>query len=1466
MSLPDIDFSRIRIHRGAQSNAFEELCCQLANDEPADGRIAFDRKGPSGDGGVECFATLADGSEIGWQVKYYTLMPSMLTSLSKSLETALVKHPKMTRFIACFPIDLSDSRRDGVKTSLSAWGDWCSEHIAAAAAAARTIEIERWDAHEIKRRLIESNPKSAGRIAFWFDEQLLTAEWLSKKFERTKALLGKRYSPESHIDLPIRKSILALAHDPLLADALLSLAQRIDRTWRDVGMPADAELALQRARDFACGLELAARGYPRAVPVDKLRILGSLALEEVLSWHQKVEGGIIDIRRLVSNLAGAVSAAHRELALSYWDLIQNKSLLVLGEGGTGKSHLLADACAHQLDAGRPAIMIPSGSLADGDPWQQIMRFLDVAPHMQVSQFLGAINAFGEASGARTILAIDALNEQNGQAIWPTGLPGFLHDLTEFPHIAVVLSCRTTYETSVVPTDLSETTLPRITHGGFSAEQALAYIAQRGVNLADAPNPIEELSTPLFLRIVCDTLVSSIGGASTTVPRGLSAMFRLYLNAVAENVNQALDIDRRLQLVPKALAALAEEMAATGRSELTWMRANALLANIYRPAGGKRDLLFQLENEGLLTGQPGYSDDDPDIVRFTFERLSDYVVAEHLIGAATQAEPGSFATKGAVTDPNAPYGRLLQASAPIFWGVEEAMAVLLPERVGVELPDVVGDEAWSAHDAFEKSLFTRAPGSFSDRTWALIDEAGGDALRLETMIALATEPGHAKNFHHTHQVLFDIPMPERDAVWSIHVASSTQTNHFISWAMIDRLSLSAERARLTALLLTWHLTTSSRAIRDTATKALVSILADRPAVAIEMWERFEDANDPYVVERLLAAIYGAALQGRWDKTLLARLAIHLFTELFAAGTQPANILVRDHARGFIRFAQHNGALPSDIDLGKLDAAGGTPWPLEPVSDETIATYTVTYEGGSKHRDDITSSCMDGDFARYQIDRVVSKWSMAPRGAEHFPTVQELRDQWLGEFLKDATPEMIDAHEALIEAISAKDSAKPHDRAAEAKVVEARQSFRIAAGETVYEDWRARAEYWRKLAAYQTMAPANGPAMFNLGWARRWICKRAHDFGWSKALHGEFDRAQGSGRMTHSKERIGKKYQWLALYELLARLEDHVAPLPSLSDRKRSPCDQRNMDPSMLRSSTSDDGWRDFHTPAFWIPTAPRFGPETPEQALAWLDAGDDVIDGAENIEVADPRTGIAWLVLRGFEQWRSGQPNIEVEAWRRLACLVVKKQNRKRILELIATSLMTANDAVPSSDMDLRAYLGEYPWAWNKEDDDWVKSWQPDWNPGVRGIDVLPTTAEYTAERGNYDESISENLTIHLPAVWLMRELNARLSDGRSIEYLADGEAIFMDPSIKGSGRSAALVRKDAFLDLLAKQGLTPIWVISGEKRADTPMHSSGFGGCYSFSTPYILTGSKLTAQERLEKWEQPSSEQRRIFMGETDTE
>ena len=65
-----IDWHKLRMFNGSQQSAFEELCCQLAACEPVPDGVHFERKGTP-DAGVECYWQRRDGSEWGWQAKFF---------------------------------------------------------------------------------------------------------------------------------------------------------------------------------------------------------------------------------------------------------------------------------------------------------------------------------------------------------------------------------------------------------------------------------------------------------------------------------------------------------------------------------------------------------------------------------------------------------------------------------------------------------------------------------------------------------------------------------------------------------------------------------------------------------------------------------------------------------------------------------------------------------------------------------------------------------------------------------------------------------------------------------------------------------------------------------------------------------------------------------------------------------------------------------------------------------------------------------------------------------------------------------------------------------------------------------------------------------------------------------------------------------------------------------------------------
>lgn len=1456
MPLPDIDFNLIRSHRGNQANAFEELCCQLAGDELLSPTcVRFTRKGPGGDGGVECFAVLSDRTETGWQVKYYWDVANAIRSLDESLSKALIKHPKMTRFIACLPFDLSDSRKTGAITAQKRWDNWKNESIATASASGRKIEIDLWGAFELKKRLTASTPTAAGRVAYWFNQTLLTIEWFRKSFERARTELGERYSPDSHIYLPIRRVIEATTRDPFLFTELAAFGEDIKKKLAETNQADTA--AVTACNDAIQALVQIASMPSGPIPIVRLRETLEMARDAVMPWYSTQRDTISSsqpnaLANAISNLLSAINNVSHALADQHWKHVDTRALLVIGEAGSGKSHLLADICDHVIETEQPAVMVLGKKLPDGEPWEEIIKDLGLPRDLPAESFLGALNAAGQAMGVRALLMIDALNEKNGQAIWPERLAGLVHDVDRFEWISLILSCRSTYERLVIPDELDETKLPRVMHEGFSVRQARLYLKKRGIYLAEEPNSIEEFEIPLFLRICCDTLQLEDQAILTNRLGGVTAVFKLYTEAVVKRVTKQIDVVPQRRLVERAIKALAQEMADTGREEVASSRAYDIMSEFFPPTNPVgQDLLFQLQNEGLLTAQPTYEDDAEEEYSFTFQRMSDHAIASSLLdrsvvcGDTTTAFAADTPLRRAVMD----------LYSPITPGLLEALAVQLPERFGVELTDMPDlPEPWAVSGAFEESLLNRSNKSFNERTWTLIEEVGSARLRFETMIALSTDPERDHNAEFLDKELRALPMPQRDAVWSTHLADpSKRAERLIDWIHeADQDAIRPERAALAGLQLCWFLTTSARTVRDTATKALVVLLASRPELASALWLRFKNLDDAYVTERLVAAIYGAAMQGRWSANGLFFVAKDLHTDLFASVDFPANILTRDHARGLVRYAESQGVLPEDFDSYLINQPYGSAWPIEYVTEEKIESY---------ERDEITrSTVFDGDFARYQLDYAVNDWSAAAKWSGPIPTARDLAQRWFDTFRITASPEMLAAHKALLDVMSEASDDNYWKR--RPFVDKALAVFRASVGEQIFAQWSAEASIGCRAGMFQRVVhQLDKPAQFNLAWARRWVCKRAHDLGWSEGLHGDFDASIRNDRHTHAVERIGKKYQWIALYELCARMTDNLQPLPG-RDEAGDIMRLRNIDPSLLVTQTEDDGWRRFEEASFWVPPAPDLKSVTADQALDWLSNNQDMFDGPDNIEVTNPADAGRWLVLNGFEAWRGGSETIERETWRRLACFVVRKVDLRTALALVKCNHFQSDDDVPSARSGgLHSYLGEHPWAWRADDgeegpdNEWIRRWHP-YGAIKKAVSIRPTTAKYLAEASGYDASIKQSINLHLPASWLMDGLGLRLTDGATIKYVsADGVVRFMDPSVGMTGRSAALIDREAFLAFLKQEKLVAIWALAGEKSVYGGNHNDGFGGRWTFTRIFHSHGDEIIALDRYQSFDAPSPSQ-----------
>lgn len=1475
---------KIRALNGSQHYAFEELCCQLASLEPRQPGTSFIRKGCGADAGVECFLHHSDNTETGWQAKFFDCFNSaQVSQLTESFTHAIERHPGLTRYIVCLPIDLKDGRTGKGKSEGQRWEDWKAARLAEVKKLGRSVEIELWQATNIRERLYRQDPYYSGRMQFFFDENHFSTEWFSSKFKVACDALGARYSPQFHVSLPIRQSFLGIVRDPMLDDQRAELAQQLRKQLRSLRSSLPRTPLPQTTLEPLCEtgqklIESLDKHFPVAeyFPFPEWRLLVDDLKESVREcfeflWPLNKEDVDKPIREACRSALNTLSEFKRSIDDLYeiihsktWKLANEQAVLVFGDAGVGKSHLLADIAADTIKNGRPAILLISSQFFLQDPRSQILEHLDLRG-LTFDTFLGALDSAGQAAGQRAVILIDALNERNGIELWREYLATLISEVKRYPHVSLIVSCRSTYLNALFPEDspLSES-LPRIEHHGFSdggGRAARAYLAKRKIIRPSVPNLLPEFNNPLFLKTCCDSLDRQGLKEFPRGEQGVSHHFNFYLQSLTNAIETRMKLDKYQKIVQRALDGLTQRMLATCSSYLPLDDAISCLEAVF-PSQGQRDrsLVSELEHEGIITIEPVYvgASQLEEQVRFTFERFSDFQIATYLL--QNHLEGGHSL-------------RPLEESSPLklfferediyrYAGIVDALAIILPEQAEVEFPELfLAEECnWVVEEAFLNSLLLRRQDRFTAKTKDLVIQFSTHQNHwLNTLIAVTTEPDNPFNGYYLHDKLASYAMPERDASWSVPIAEleleeGSPLDILLSWALESGFDdIEPVRAELAAIALTWLFSTSHRTIRDRATKSLSALLAPRLALACTLLERFRLVDDLYVIERMLAAIYGATLQAKSHEGL-APLATAVYQYQFAGGKPAPHVLLRDYARGIVEYTNHRGILPDDISMELVRPPYRSFWPIEYVAENKLKEYTGHRNA---YKDEIVQSAgseRTGDFAIYIIAPSVSHWTATSLGngaalapsesfenfSNHVSAVgTDAQQNALSDLLEFCRMCLVEDQQEVVKSVGLNFStpvkkqfvSKGNDfwqrrRQNEVKFEELENAFLDALDNDLRFSYQTSARHF--LQGLTNGYTSDLPDTFDVIVARRWICKRAHELGWSNELFGEFDQRIGTGRGRRNKhiERIGKKYQWLALYELLARIADNLVFRSSFSDEAEGysgpwQIGKRNIDPTLLIKRTQDDGWQK-HSAVWWSPQTLKLKPMKKKEQLLWLETEVDQLNSAPYLDVTEPISQQRWLVLKGFKHYtKSNDTGLNIDSWCRIWCVVLPKRQKARFINAIAEETLIDPHALPGAVYLGDAFVGEYPWhpACSIEDD-----WKTvDRDYGYRGK-LLPTVSEFEKGTGGYDYSLEQNLSFYLPAPWLIRGLGMQLVDGRELCFAnCAGLTLFKDPSIHESGPSTALIDKSAFIELLQRENLAPVWIIAGEKGAYGEHHDDFVG-------------------------------------------
>lgn len=199
-------------------------------------------------------------------------------------------------------------------------------------------------------------------------------------------------------------------------------------------------------------------------------------------------------------------------------------------------------------------------------------------------------------------------------------------------------------------------------------------------------------------------------------------------------------------------------------------------------------------------------------------------------------------------------------------------------------------------------------------------------------------------------------------------------------------------------------------------------------------------------------------------------------------------------------------------------------------------------------------------------------------------------------------------------------------------------------------------------------------------RRQIARRMSDLGYSAAF-SELDRSiaqmqpvsrESDGGKT---DRYGKKYSWIAFFEMYGVRSDLDLLEERRSRERSSDCD---VDPSFPAA------------PQEWVPPLPDLFTRTPTEHGQWLGAGPT--PDYQHLLVRPQIDGVVggpWVLLNGFIQ-QSG--SCDRETFTFIRGLLMRQSDIGRVREAMSTLDYLGNSRVPEPGDDYYTYAGEIPWS------------------------------------------------------------------------------------------------------------------------------------------------------------------------------
>ena len=745
------------------------------------------------------------------------------------------------------------------------------------------------------------------------------------------------------------------------------------------------------------------------------------------------------------------------------NLFYKKVLIYKGEAGIGKSHTLATfVYKYYVNQNKPSILLLGQEFVTSENIEiQMSRIMNY--NNDLKELCNYINNIAISKNIIIPIIIDGINESKDKSIWKKGLINFIETIISFSNLKLILSLRETYSCMCIPEEIDNIDkVERIEHDGFGNNSIDAI--KEFFNFYDIPVPITQLinrefSNPLFLSIYCEIVSKYKINIDEFEYNNFINIYDNYLGKVNEAIKEKYEVQTPKNIVRECLDSISKDSLINSKYNSYEDALDSIKEIAERYDIKKTDMLNELINAGILYRE---GINDLEILSFTYERYEKISKAEYLLSnIKSYEELKEQINLGKLHD-------YFDISDKFDNGILEELLIIIPMQYKKDIFEIVDLDKISYKYYLDNSYINSLIWL---KNYYNIDIVVNNLKRLyqenydnqliDMLIKCSYIYTNPCNINLLHSYLISLSMPELDSRWTNAIENyydnynKTIIDNIISYCITyGNEYLNEETIYLVVIMLSWFLSSTNKELRDKSTKALARMLINKNNISNKIIDEFQNVKDLYILERIIAAIYGAIIRGEKDSDL-KELANKIYTIIYKKEQTIDNIVIKIYARKLFRFLKINDIVNLYDEIDKEKKAS---WYQKlPTNREIDKMYSFNLAECSKEtrkfaNTEIINSmvteygrgtCGYGDFGRYTLEPMLKPF------AYNFKDIQLLANV---------------------------------------------------------------------------------------------ATQRVFEYGYDYKLFGEYDQSvkQYQTRSENYVERIGKKYQWIATFELLSKLYDNYIP--------------------------------------------------------------------------------------------------------------------------------------------------------------------------------------------------------------------------------------------------------------------------------------------------------------------------------------